>query len=80
MEHKAKQHIFEISTDAETLLLAAESETVMDLWVIQLQMQTILNPRVAGECGYDVSLKRAYNRMSTNLLYQSLSYFLLIEK
>ncbi|KAL9989646.1 hypothetical protein ACROYT_G004213 [Oculina patagonica] len=49
MEHKTKQHIFEISTDAETLLLAAESETIMDLWVIQFQMQTILNPRVAGE-------------------------------
>ncbi|KAJ7383336.1 hypothetical protein OS493_028884 [Desmophyllum pertusum] len=43
MEHKAKQHVFEISNDAETLMLAAESETVMDLWVIQLQMQTILN-------------------------------------
>lgn len=54
MEHKTKQHIFEISTDAETLILAAESETVMDLWVIQLQMQTILNPRVAGQCGYDL--------------------------
>lgn len=49
MEQKSKQYVFEISTDTETLTLAAESETVMDLWVIQLQMQTTLNPRVAGE-------------------------------
>lgn len=48
MEQKSRQYVFEISTDAETLTLAAESETVMDLWVIQLQMQTTLNPRVAG--------------------------------
>ena len=48
-EQKAKQHVFEISTDAETLILAAESETVMDLWVIQLQMQTVMNPRIAGK-------------------------------
>lgn len=47
-EHKAKQFVFEISTDAESLLLAAESETVMDLWVIQLQMQTLMNPRIGG--------------------------------
>lgn len=48
MEQKSRQYVFEISTDAQTLMLAAESETVMDLWVIQLQMQTTLNPRVAG--------------------------------
>lgn len=54
LEHKAKQNVFEISTDAETLILAAESETVMDLWVIQLQMQSTMNPRVAGKYGFDV--------------------------
>ena len=53
LEHKAKQHVFEISTDAETVIMAAESETVMDLWVIQLQMQSTLNPRVAGKSGCD---------------------------
>ena len=54
LEHRARQHVFEISTDAETFILAAESETVMDLWVIQLQMQSTLNPRVAGGCRFDV--------------------------
>lgn len=48
-EHKDKQYVFEISTDAESLILAAESETVLDLWVIQLQMQTVMNPRIPGE-------------------------------
>ena len=47
-EHKDKQYVFEISTDAESLILAAESETVLDLWVIQLQMQTVINPRITG--------------------------------
>lgn len=48
-EQKAKQYVFEISTDAESMILAAESETILDLWVIQLQMQTLMNPRIAGE-------------------------------
>ncbi|XP_032240767.2 uncharacterized protein LOC5515259 [Nematostella vectensis] len=46
---KGKPHVFEISNDAEVYILAADSETVLDLWVIQLQMQTRLNPRVAGK-------------------------------
>jgi hypothetical protein len=48
-EMKGKQFVFEVNNDADTYVLAAESETVMDLWVIQLQMQTMLNPRVAGK-------------------------------
>ena len=47
-EYKGKQHVFEVITDSETYILAADSEAVMDLWAIQLQMQTRLNPRVAG--------------------------------
>ena len=48
-QHRTKQFVFEVSTDAETLILAAESETVMDLWVVQLQMQSVLNPRMSGD-------------------------------
>lgn len=48
-EMKGKQFVFEVNNDSDTYILAAESETVMDLWVIQLQMQTRLNPRVAGK-------------------------------
>lgn len=48
-EQRAKQYVFEVTTDAESMVLAAESETVLDLWVIQLQMQTLMNPRIAGE-------------------------------
>ena len=47
-ETKGKPHVFEVGNDIETYVLCAESETVMDLWCIQLQMQTKLNPRVAG--------------------------------
>lgn len=47
-EQRAKQYVFEVTTDAESMVLAAESETVLDLWVIQLQMQTLMNPRIAG--------------------------------
>ncbi|KAK2566932.1 Docking protein 6 [Acropora cervicornis] len=48
-EQRAKQYVFEVTTDADSMVLAAESETVLDLWVIQLQMQTLMNPRIAGE-------------------------------
>lgn len=47
-EFKGKQYVFEVSNDCEMCMLAADSESVMDLWAIQLQMQTRLNPRVAG--------------------------------
>lgn len=45
---KGRHHVFEVNNDSDTYILAAESETVMDLWVMQLQMQTRLNPRVEG--------------------------------
>lgn len=52
---KGKHYVFEVNNDSDTYVLAAESETVMDLWVMQLQMQTRLNPRVEGKVCHNVS-------------------------
>ena len=41
--------IFEMTNDALMCRLAADSVTLMDLWVIQLQMLVRLNPRIAGK-------------------------------
>lgn len=56
-EMKGKQFVFEVNNDADTYILAAESEIVMDLWVTQLQMQTRLNPRIVGKISLKVLIK-----------------------
>ncbi|XP_041481195.1 uncharacterized protein LOC121428557 isoform X2 [Lytechinus variegatus] len=71
-----KQHVFEVRTSKSTWRFLADSQTVMDLWVFYLQIQTELRTNFPGRC-FEVtpddseSMRRIGARASTCLLHLS---------
>ena len=49
-ELKGKEFTFQVSNDNESWFLAAKNQKVLDLWVIQIQMQTKLSRSISGQC------------------------------
>ncbi len=47
-EMKGKDFVFQVSNEEESWFLAAENQRVLDLWVIQIQMQTKLSRSISG--------------------------------
>ena len=47
-ELKGKEFAFQVSNEGEGWFLAAESQKILDLWVIQIQMQTKLSRSISG--------------------------------
>ena len=48
-ELKGREFTFQVSTDTESWFLAAKNQKVLDLWVIQIQMQTKLSRAISGQ-------------------------------
>jgi len=47
-ELKGKEFTFQVSNETESWFLAAKNQKVLDLWVIQIQMQTKLSRSISG--------------------------------
>ena len=45
---KGREFAFQISTETENWFLAAKNQKILDLWVIQIQMQTKLSYSITG--------------------------------
>lgn len=45
---KGKEFVFQVSNEDESWFLAAENQRILDLWVIQIQMQTKLSRVISG--------------------------------
>ena len=48
-ELKGKEFTFQVSNETESWFLAAKNQKVLDLWVIQIQMQTKLSRSISGQ-------------------------------
>eukprot|EP00794_Sanderia_malayensis_P017889 gene17889-19671_t len=47
-ELKGREFVFQVSNDEESWFLAADNQRILDLWVIQIQMQTKLSRAISG--------------------------------